>query len=435
MFCHKCGDQSLEGAEFCSKCGSKLIVDEAAPQMPDTPVPAAVPAPAESPPQAAVAPAPIVPPPQEPMPHTEHTQSSTSKKKKPKKLFIIVGAALVATIIIAVALLSGNGGSGGGQRDLFQIASSVSPMTEFGFDATYGDLFGWLMSNRRTNLDQQGDVAYLTFSGNVTGGDYPVSIVLRMTGLSQNTPNQRLEPHAMTLNAIAIPDFNNPEGALMDLFWAHQNRGDYRTFMDFANWDNEYGMGTFSAFVGGGTPLTQQQAPAQQQAPTGNLSPLEQQLVGGVWVGDDWGGVGYEFFPDGTGVLVDSGPADRTTEFEWWIEGATLHIDEELGWTSAIKLYEIEIIGDRMYLSYHATGSWYLTTANLNLREWATTESDIIELIPEGTPVLRFDNSGDWFQVIVEYGGEILFGWMLSEHLEFSHTETVLWDPLPFIRG
>ena len=194
MFCNKCGEKLAESASFCNKCGNR----------------------------------------------------QKSRSKKP--LFAIAGVAVVAVVAIVIAMFVGNGS--GEPPDLFQIALNASPMEEFGFDATYGDLFGWLMSSRRTSLDQQGNVAYLTFLGNVTGGDYPVSVVLRMTGLSPDAPDQRLEPHAMTLNGMEIPDFNNPEGVLMELFWAQDN-DEHRTFMDFVSWDNEFAFGTFMGFVGG----------------------------------------------------------------------------------------------------------------------------------------------------------------------------------------
>ena len=38
MFCHKCGNQSVEGAGFCPKCGTQLVVGEATQQTPAEPV-------------------------------------------------------------------------------------------------------------------------------------------------------------------------------------------------------------------------------------------------------------------------------------------------------------------------------------------------------------------------------------------------------------
>ena len=28
MFCHKCGNQAADGAEFCHKCGTRIAADE-----------------------------------------------------------------------------------------------------------------------------------------------------------------------------------------------------------------------------------------------------------------------------------------------------------------------------------------------------------------------------------------------------------------------
>jgi len=238
MFCPKCGTQAIDGAEFCQKCGAKLIVDTSVSQ------PAGV--------QTSTG--------QTQLPSKSPVE--TPKKKKSKKLLIgIVAAAVIAVVAITIVL---SGGSGGDEPTLFQLAEDVSPMTEFGFDATYGDVFHWLMADSAIKLEQDGDVAYLTFSGKVTGGDYPVSIVLKMTGLSSNAATQRLEPYAMTLNGIEVPDFNNPQGALMELFWAHKNRSDYETFMDFVEWDNENGFGVFQAYMDGNS------LPAVQQ-PSGDI--------------------------------------------------------------------------------------------------------------------------------------------------------------------
>jgi hypothetical protein len=38
MFCHKCGNKSIEGSAFCQKCGEKLIMDESSPQASVAPV-------------------------------------------------------------------------------------------------------------------------------------------------------------------------------------------------------------------------------------------------------------------------------------------------------------------------------------------------------------------------------------------------------------
>jgi len=35
MFCHKCGNKSLEDAAFCQKCGEKLVVEDTPQQTAD----------------------------------------------------------------------------------------------------------------------------------------------------------------------------------------------------------------------------------------------------------------------------------------------------------------------------------------------------------------------------------------------------------------
>ena len=55
----------------------------------------------------------------------------------------------------------------------------------------------------------------------------------------------------MTLNGTEVPDFNNPEGMLTELFWGEKNKADYPTFMDFVTWDTESGIGTFDRYFDG----------------------------------------------------------------------------------------------------------------------------------------------------------------------------------------
>ena len=89
MFCHKCGNKSPDDAEFCQKCGAKLIVDGASPQTRSTPTP--------------------TPKPVEPARMSVDSASTTigtQKKKSGKLLFGIVG--VIVVIIIAVSLSGKN---------------------------------------------------------------------------------------------------------------------------------------------------------------------------------------------------------------------------------------------------------------------------------------------------------------------------------------
>ena len=350
MFCHKCGNKALEGAAFCPNCGTKLIRDEAVGQEPQPSAPAVKPepiapavipaAPAPVPIEPAVipvaaAPAPAVAPQSaEPAPQQMPGmyEGGAKKKKSKKLLFGLAGAALVVVIaiIIAIAIRSGD------DLDLFQIAQNVSPMTDEGFDATYGDVFRWLMTDRSTRLEQQGDAANLTYSGKVTGGDYPVSIVLRVTGMGSN--NTRVIPYAMTLNGTEVPNFSNPGGALTDLFWAHDNRRDYPTFMDFVRWDNENASGTFRRF------LEDQRGGAVAASPSSGLI--------GRWesVSDDFidffNPLDTEFFPDGT-VIAQGNLSDITGS---WVDSGNgqLKVTDEDGNT---YMFRYEISGDRLTLT------------------------------------------------------------------------------------
>ena len=322
MFCIKCGNKSMEGAAFCLKCGTPLMNKDALQQDAAKAVPTVM---------------------QKPPPKPQPRSPAPKKMMSKKILFGLVGVALVAVIAIAVALSVGNGGS---QSDLFQIASGVSPMTEYGFDATYGNMFSWLMNNRRTNLNQQGDIIDLTFSGNTTGGDYQVSIVLRMTGVSSDFSNVRLIPYGMTLNGINVPDFNNPEGILMELFWAHHNRNDYRTFMDFVNWDNENAFGTFEIYFGNVEPtpnVNNVTSVSTDQGTTitkrNNSIAISNEIIGRWRVtyssSSEWfvGGETVEFFADGSGVESLNGSVFHFSwliRMEQWLDNTGSHMEDHL---------------------------------------------------------------------------------------------------------
>ena len=166
-----------------------------------------------------------------------NAKSVTKPKNVWKKIVLIIVAANVFLGIIVAIVINIMPDD---EPDLIRVALSVSPMSEHGFDATYDDMFNWLMRDRISSINPQGGgVAHLEFSGTVTGGEYDVTIVIVMTGLAENTEGIRVIPYAMVLNGVDVPDFNNHAGILMDLFWAHHNRSDYRTFMDFVRWDNK----------------------------------------------------------------------------------------------------------------------------------------------------------------------------------------------------
>ena len=266
MYCHKCWDKSPEGSAFCIKCGVKLISSDEKHNIDVESKNATISQVTEDLKTVSVVPTiqtntqKTITPVQQKRPVTPQHRGAGNRRTTPAKsnkhIFSIVGIIIIATfaVIATTIFISYRNDS----PNLVRMALATSPLAEAGLDATYGELFSWLMNNRSTNFEQQGDVAYLTFSGNTTGSDYPVSIVLRIVGLSPEAPNPRLEPYSMMLNGLTVPNFNNPRGILMDLFGAHQNRNDYRTFIDFIRWDNERGFGTFIDFVGSETPIISQ---------------------------------------------------------------------------------------------------------------------------------------------------------------------------------
>ncbi len=225
MFCSKCGTQLPDGAAFCPKCGAKLTSSEITAPSADV--------------------AEVKTGTAEPM---KKVTGRKPKAKRSKK--IVIGIAVVVAVALIALLIAAIVDDGKDEPTLFDLAESVAPMTEFGYEATYRELFDWLIAGEKRSFEQDGSVAYLTYSGNVTGGDHPVSIVLEITGLNVNAEGQMLYPYAMTLNGIEVEDFNDPSGMLNELFWGQKNKADYPTFMDLVNWSSENGITTYDAYFG-----------------------------------------------------------------------------------------------------------------------------------------------------------------------------------------
>lgn len=87
MFCFNCGQQLVEGAKFCSACGTKIVNATPTPEPQPLPKPVVTPSPAPQP-------KPVI----APKPTSQHTEAKQDvpKPQRNKKLIFIVIALLVA---------------------------------------------------------------------------------------------------------------------------------------------------------------------------------------------------------------------------------------------------------------------------------------------------------------------------------------------------
>jgi hypothetical protein len=131
MFCHKCGNKSLEDAGFCQKCGEKLIKDEAAQQTPAVSVVPVASKPIESPSKVTVEPA-----------------SPQPKKKMPTKL--LFGLAGIAVVVAAVFIVLN---FFGGTKYPDEVLFDGRPVVQF-LDMTKADFireFGQPINEQESN--------------------------------------------------------------------------------------------------------------------------------------------------------------------------------------------------------------------------------------------------------------------------------------------
>lgn len=87
MFCYNCGQQLVEGAKFCSACGTKIVNATPTPEPQPQPEPVVTPTPAPQP-------EPVVTP--KPTPQHTETKQDAPKPQRNKKLIFIIIALLVA---------------------------------------------------------------------------------------------------------------------------------------------------------------------------------------------------------------------------------------------------------------------------------------------------------------------------------------------------
>lgn len=180
MFCHRCGTQNPDDAEFCIKCGAKLITEDSQ---------QAVPAPV-TPQQSQATPASQQPiqsaPPQQPVPPVTQgavpVAPAIPPKKKSKKKFIILGSVLLVVIIgIFIAV------NWEGETDYIATVKAHMPFDKSqGLPYTYEEVLGKYLSNAVWMTEKNESGADVVVDGIGTGTDTPIQITIGV----KPAPNQ-----------------------------------------------------------------------------------------------------------------------------------------------------------------------------------------------------------------------------------------------------
>lgn len=222
MFCFKCGNKLFDDEVFCHKCGTKVAIkannaDQSTSQSENLAIAQTN--------------------------EVSHTFSSTYSKANKRILkgiivaiIIVIAIFIVGTLIATVANKE--------PPSLFEIAEEFSPLESLGYTDTYGDVIEWLISDKSIICDQEEDTAYLNYSGNISGGDYPIAFVIEISGLSDNFSDAYIAPYSMTLNNTDITSFLS-NGGLEEIFWAYNHKDEYPTFMDYIEYSGSDSLPTF----------------------------------------------------------------------------------------------------------------------------------------------------------------------------------------------
>lgn len=358
MFCTKCGTKLPDDAVFCTKCGEKLTAAEVKAPSADT---------AEGK-TGTTGPA---------------NKADGTKPKAKRSRKIVIGLIAAAAVVLIVLLIAAIVDDGEDEPSLYDLAESVAPMTEFGYDATYRDFFDWLIENEERSLEQEGGNAYLTYSGNVTGGDQPVSIVLEITGLDGKAEDQRLYAYSMTLNGKEVDDFG-PSGMLNELFWGQKNRADYPRFMDLVNWSSENGITTYDKYFG---------LDSQSNMFSGSVASVEdaREIVDG-WLAEHPVGPMAEARPEDEASIPDY-VAEMQYSFELWEEPQSFlgliyvrKLDGYLTFTSSHgdPLYDLDEWYENVYLSQNISSSVTPEQASELAENWVSGSAyEIVDPVDE----------------------------------------------------
>ena len=233
MFCSNCGNKLLEDEVFCHKCGNKTTsntntneqVENSIKYSVDTPNNESVPTVNN---------------------FVQPTVNALPKSNKRISAGIIIAVVFLIVIFIVGIVITAI--TSEEQPSLFEIAEEVSPLEESGYTGTYGDIIKWAMSDIGTFFDQEGDTAYLKYSGNISGGDCPMTFTLKISGLSEDSYYFNIVPYAMSFDNVDATNLLIG-GGLEEIFWAYNHRDDYPTFMDYIKYANNDSTWMFKAYV------------------------------------------------------------------------------------------------------------------------------------------------------------------------------------------
>lgn len=223
MYCQNCGNQLPNDSAFCPKCGFKVPDGSSGQQQSGANLGNGIVNNSFS---------------------AQDKPSEKAHKKKSRKWLLLLILVIAVVIIIAVIEIA----SPHDNETVYSMTETHVPYE--GMELTYGDLLDWMMTDRESTFETDGDTAYVQYSGKVSGGEDTdvVTFIFELSGLSGDAIH--IVPYSMTLNRLEVPDIEDPYGMLYDLFQAVENKEEFPTFYDFIIWSNDNGDTRFDGYFG-----------------------------------------------------------------------------------------------------------------------------------------------------------------------------------------
>jgi len=315
MFCHKCGNKSIEGSAFCQKCGERLIVDSTAqqdstPQVVDIPVPVnEQPKPAE-PSSHQMPAAPTIATPVVEQESTHEIKKKTSSKK-------IIGIAAILGVIIVTVIIAIIASAGGGVDHIATVREHRPFAANQGINATYGAVFDRFITTPEWGEIRLDNAAEVDIRGNLRGSGEPITIVIRVVPNENDPTRAVISPLSVFLDGERTSAPDEAAEFLLFMFDAYDRGLDRLPFDEL--------------FAAAGTELI------------GRWNIENHTADGELWAFNTL----VEFFEDGAGLELWHG---IPYNFIWVLDGQSL----TLIYDEFVLVYRIEVSGERLYLNGEA---------------------------------------------------------------------------------
>lgn len=212
MFCHKCGTEITEGTVFCQRCGAKLVVNDAMPQL------------------AASIPVQSVQPP-------AYNTQDMPKKKKSKKLSVILGLGIIAIIIFVIINWGGT--------DYIATVQAFDPLTKLPY--TYEEVFNKYMDALEWEVRKDGKTHYVDISGIVKGTNNRLVATIAVNKNTDDSKMVSIKLKSVTIDNNLTIKNDDARAFLYAMFYTYDEKeSDLSQLMELTELLKETGKCEFS---------------------------------------------------------------------------------------------------------------------------------------------------------------------------------------------